>query len=288
MTGHPRVLPDPDWAIGKHALMNLAIRLRNGRTEIDPSSWRIPYQWQGTHYQDNDDQPFLLLINSGGGFVEGDTAHLHATLDPGSRALITTTAASKFYKCPLGETSAEHINITVGAGALLEYCPDEAIPFAGSRVLRRTQIDIAEDSYLFATDMISAGRIHYGRSGEAFDFHTLDSEFVVNLDGAPLVIDRQVATQPDEVAALARMWDGARHQATVIIWGDLPEGIEDQIEQTLYGIEGVKAGASRQGRLVSCRILAGETWMCHEAIHEVWKHVRPALAGKPARLIRKC
>jgi len=65
-------LPDPAWTIGKHALMNLHVVRRNGRTEIDPRSWRIPYQWQGCHYQDHDDQPFLLLINSGGGFVEGD------------------------------------------------------------------------------------------------------------------------------------------------------------------------------------------------------------------------
>lgn len=49
------VKPDPSWLIGKHALMNLKIVRRNGRTEIDPSNWRIPYQWQGTHYQDNDD-----------------------------------------------------------------------------------------------------------------------------------------------------------------------------------------------------------------------------------------
>src|SRR3954470_16170213 len=93
------VLPDPDWIIGKHALMNLHGVLRNGRTEIDPKSWRIPYQWQGCHYQDHDDEPFLLLINSAGGFVEGDVAELYAHLDAGTRALITTTAASKFYKC---------------------------------------------------------------------------------------------------------------------------------------------------------------------------------------------
>ena len=79
------VPPNSDWIIGKHALMNLHVLKRNGRTEIDPKSWRIPYQWQGCHYQDNDDQPFLLTINSGGGFVEGDAAERDDTSDRNSR-----------------------------------------------------------------------------------------------------------------------------------------------------------------------------------------------------------
>ena len=136
------VLPNSNWVIGKHALMNLHVLKRNGRTEIDPKSWRIPYQWQGCHYQDNDDQPFLLTINSGGGFVEGDAAELYATMEPDTRALITTTSASKFYKCPDGATSRESINLKVGRGALLEYYPDEAIVFANSRVERRTLIEL--------------------------------------------------------------------------------------------------------------------------------------------------
>jgi urease accessory protein len=127
------VLPNRNWVIGKHALMNLHVVKRNGRTEIDPKSWRIPYQWQGCHYQDNDDQPFLLTINSGGGFVEGDTAELYATMEPATRALITTTSASKFYKCPEGVTSRETISLKVGPAALLEYYPDEAIIFANAR-----------------------------------------------------------------------------------------------------------------------------------------------------------
>ena len=48
----------------------------------------------------------------------------------GTRALITTTAASKFYKCIEGETSRELVNLSVGPEALLEYWPDESIPFA--------------------------------------------------------------------------------------------------------------------------------------------------------------
>ncbi len=282
------VLPDPSWTIGKHALMNLHAVRRNGRTEIDPRSWRIPYQWQGCHYQDHDDQPFLLLINSGGGFVEGDVAELHATLEPGTRSLITTTAASKFYKCPEGRISREEANLRVLGDALLEYIPDESIPFARSRVERRTRIEIDATARLFATDMVSAGRIAFG-DGETFQFDSLDSSFEVVIDGETVVLDRMIAEDPAEIGALRRLWQGAYHSVTVFGYGTgLPAGIEEAVDAALAPLPLVSAGASRMGDLVVCRILAAEAWHCHDAILAAWSVLRPALAGKPARPIRKC
>jgi urease accessory protein len=283
------VLPQEDWVIGKHGLMNLRATLRRGRTEIEPHSWRIPYQWQGCHYQDNDDQPFLLLINSGGGFVEGDVAELHATLEPDTRALITTTAASKFYKCPAGLTSRELVEIEVGAGALLEYCPDESIPFGRSRVERRTHVALQGSSRLFATDIVAAGRIHHGSSGEAFAFEALNSEFKVSVDGRLVLLDRLVCDGAYEAAALRRLWDGATHAATIVAHApDLPAGIEEEVEARLADTAATAAGASRNGDVVVCRILAAEAWACHEAVFACWAALRPAIAGKQARPIRKC
>jgi urease accessory protein len=282
------VRPDPDWIVGKHALMNLHAVRRNGRTEIDPKSWRIPYQWQGCHYQDHDDQPFLLLINSGGGFVEGDVAELHAMLEEGTRALITTTAASKFYKCPDGATSREEVTIHVKDGALLEYVPDEAIPFARAKVERRTRIELAPTSRLFASDMVSCGRVAFG-PGETFRFDALDSAFEIVLGGETMVLERMIATEPDEIGALQRLWGGAHHSAVVIAYGEaLPEGIEEEVEAKLASMPLVAAGASRVGGFVVCRVLAAEAWHCHDAIYGCWQVLRPALAGKPARPIRKC
>lgn len=282
------VLPDPSWTIGKHALMNLHAVRRNGRTEIDPHSWRIPYQWQGCHYQDHDDQPFLLLINSGGGFVEGDVAELHGTMEPGTRSLVTTTAASKFYKCPEGKTSREEAHFRVLGDALLEYIPDETIPFANSRVARHTRIALDGTARLFATDMVSAGRVAFG-PGETFRFAALDSSFSVVVDGETLAHDRMIAEDADEVGALQRLWQGAYHSLTVFAYGaGLPGGVEEAVEARLDGLPLVSAGVSRIGDLVVCRVLAKEAWHCHDAILACWSALRPMLAGKPARPIRKC
>ncbi len=280
-------VPDPQWIVGKYALLNIHAKLRNRRTEIDPHSWRIPFQWQGTHYQDHDDQPFLLVINSGGGFVEGDSSELNGTLDPGTRALVTTTAASKYYKCLTGGRCTEVVNFNVGAGALLEYMPDEAIPFARSRVKRRTTISLAASSRLFATDMISAGRIHYG-AGEEFMFSEMQSEFNVLIDGKLTISDRLYLTSLEEVDELKAMWGGARHMATVFCHGaEWPAGIEGLMEAQ-GPPAGIAIGCSRIGGIIVARILTREIWQAQEAVFSLWRIVRPLIAGKAARPIRKC
>ena len=282
------VLPDPTWIVGKHALMNVRATSRRGRTEIDPLCWRIPFQWQGYHYQDHDDQPFMLLLNSGGGFVEGDAARFHAVLEPGTRALFTTTASSKFYKCPGGGMSREIVDFQVGEGALLEFCPDEAIPFARSRAHRLNRIAMAPSSRLFATDMVSAGRVHYG-DGEVFRFDHLVSEFRIAIGGRLVALDRLVATGPETIAALERLWRGRRHMATAFAYApDLASGVEDGVHDAIAAVEGTEAGVTRIGELVIVRILSSETWQAHEALFNAWTALRPAIAGKQARPIRKC
>ena len=282
------VQPDPEWIVGKYALMNVRASSRRGRTEIDPLCWRIPFQWQGYHYQDHDDQPFMLLVNSGGGFVEGDVSHFHGVLEPGTRALFTTTASSKFYKCPGGTVSREIVDLHVGEDALLELCPDEAIPFARSRVHRINRIALEPSSRLFATDMVSAGRVHYG-DGEVFRFHHLVSEFRIAIGGRLVALDRLVATAPETIAALQRLWLGRLHMAMAFAYApDLAPAVEDDVHDAIAGVDGTEAGVTRIGNLVIVRILSHETWQAHEALFNAWTALRPAIAGKAARPILKC
>ena len=286
--GSPPITPDPDWIVGKYALLNVEGRVLDARTVLEPRSWRIPFQWQGYHYQDHDDEPFLPLVNSGGGFVEGDVSHFRATLGAGTRTLITTTAASKFYKSLCGDTSKEIVDIRLGPNALLEYYPDEAIPFAHSRVERITKIVIDPSSRVFATDMISAGRIHYG-DGEAFKFSSLVCSFEIRLRDKLLALDRLVATTPTAIARLPRLWRGAHHLGTVFAYvPGFSKQDEDAVHALSATLEGTELGVSRLGNLIVVRLLSLETWQAHQAIFEIWKVLRPAIAGKPARPIRKC
>jgi urease accessory protein len=284
---HTNIYPNPDWIVGKTALMNVRAHKVNGKTIIQPSSWRIPFQWQGYHYQNQDDQPYMLMLNSGGGYVEGDGSYFFGHLEKDTRALFTTTASGKFYKCLNGLESTEVVEFNVGENALLEYFPDEAIPFANSRSRRSIKINMQTSSRLFATDMVSAGRVHYGK--EIFKFDSLRSSFEVMLKGKRLAQDKVIVKTNEEVADLERLWKGARHSAVIFAYApDLPKDIDDHVRKMANNVDQTAVGVSRIGDLVTIRILSHETWQAHEAIYKCWQALRPAIAGKDARPIMKC
>ena len=69
---------------------------------------------------------------------------------------------------------------------------------------------------------------------------------------------------------------------------DLAPGVEDDVHEAIDGVDGTEAGVTRIGNLVIVRILSHETWQAHEALFNAWTALRPAIAGKNARPIRKC
>ena len=281
-------LPDAGWAIGKHAFLSLRALVRRGRTEVDMLARRIPYQWLGFVFQDHDDQPYVLLHNSAGGFVEGDAAELHVLAEPGTRSLFTTTGATKFYKCEAAETSYDFVSFSVGEEALLEYLPDEVIPFGNSRIERTTRFALHANSRLFASDVISAGRISYG-SGELFAFASMRSQFELRINGRVVVLDRLVACDSEDVAALSRLWGEHRHLATVAAYApSLPHDLVEQVQETCEAlVDRCEAGATVVDGVIFVRVLTKQVWQAHEAVYRIWETLRPVIGGKPAHPIRK-
>src|SRR5699024_7423937 len=119
--------------IGKHGRLIVKAITKDGRTHFVPLYRRIPYQWQGFHYQDVDDQPFLQLHHSAGGLTGGDTAGVHLSTDPGTRSFVTTTEATRYYKADTQDPAHEIFEFHLGSGSILEYLPDETIPYASSK-----------------------------------------------------------------------------------------------------------------------------------------------------------
>jgi urease accessory protein len=130
--------------------------------------------------------------------------------------------------------------------------------------------------------------VHYS-SGEIFKFDSLVSSFEISVDERPLALDRLVASTPSALQALPRLWRGALHIATVFAYApDLPVGVEDAVHALEASVDGTELGVSRIDNLIAVRVLSAETWQAHEAIFRVWAALRPSIAGKPARPIRKC
>ena len=114
--------------------------------------------------------PTAALVNTAGGLAGGDSLSLAVTVESGA-ATATTPAAEKVYRS-LGETTRVANRLSVGAGAALEWLPQETILFDRARLRRTTEADLAPDARLLAAEMLVFGRAARGErfaAGAVFD-----------------------------------------------------------------------------------------------------------------------
>lgn len=128
----------------------------------------------------------LHLHNVSGGILGGDHLALEATLGENAAVQLTTTSATRVYKSR-GNLATQLTNIQLAENALLEYLPDQLIPFAGALYRQQTKIQLADGAGLFWWEVVSPGRESFG---ELFAYERLELSFAVEAGGLPIVLDR--------------------------------------------------------------------------------------------------
>ncbi len=198
--------------------------------------------------------PEAVLINTAGGNAGGDRFDIAATAASGAMVTVTTAACEKVYRST-GEAAVVETSLTVGAGARLEWLPQETILFDRSRYVRRLTIDMAADAALLAVEPVVFGRLARGETMAAGLFH---DRWRVYRDGRPAFADGTrlegpVAAILDRPATLA----GGRALATLFYAApDAEERLED-VRAALAGAP-AEAGASARDRMLVARIAAAD------------------------------
>jgi urease accessory protein len=112
-----------------------------------------------------------VLVNTAGGIAGGDRFDIDIATREAARLTVTTAAAEKIYRA---EGAAARLNITLRAEARshLAWLPQETILFDRARILRRIEIDLADDASLLLCEIAVFGRAAMGermRQGEFAD-----------------------------------------------------------------------------------------------------------------------
>jgi urease accessory protein len=79
----------------------------------------------------SDEQAFLYILNPTGGIVQDDRPEVDLLVRAQAKVLVTTQSATKVYRMEDG-VAAETNRFVVEAGGLLEYLPDQTIPYAAA------------------------------------------------------------------------------------------------------------------------------------------------------------
>lgn len=102
-----------------------------------------------------------VFVNTAGGIAGGDRFDIDITTGEGSRLTLTTAAAEKVYRAA-GPAAQLNIALKAEAGSHLAWLPQETILFDRARILRRIDIDLAEDASLLLCEIVVFGRSAMG------------------------------------------------------------------------------------------------------------------------------
>src|SRR5262249_19333219 len=111
---------------------------------------------------------------SGDGFVQGDRNRIDIACGPGAASHITTQAATKIFAARKNYAS-QIVNLRAHEGTILEYLPDPAVPFRGSRFFQRTRVTAHPESTIILGETLLPGRVAHGEK-HVYDLYWAETE----------------------------------------------------------------------------------------------------------------
>lgn len=139
------------------AQLDLRFATQQQRTVLVERMHSGPLVVQKPLYPEGERICHAVIVHPPGGIAGGDELHLHANLDAGAHALLTTPGAGKWYKAN-GHDAAQHLQFKLSAGAVLEWLPQETILFNAACVRMSARVDLAPDAKFAGWEILCFGR----------------------------------------------------------------------------------------------------------------------------------
>jgi urease accessory protein UreH len=201
-------------AIGRSARLELAFEQRGGRTIVTHQYAEPPLRVAPMF--DLHGAAYAILVCAGPGVFAGDELTQSIHVGRGARVVLTSQAALQVHPSAQRSDAAAVLrhSYVVEPDAELHCHWDPVIPFAGTRVDQRFDLQIAGDSRLYWSDAVMAGRVS---RGEVWQFDAFTHELVLRVDTRTAYLERYAVTPRDR--GLQRRWMAgqATHFATALV-----------------------------------------------------------------------
>jgi urease accessory protein len=138
--------------------------------------------------------PYHIMIQTGGGMIEGEKYRVAVKVEDGARAVLATQAPTYIYKCETGGRCEQHSVYAVGKDAMLELYQDEIIAYRNARYRQFTDLYLDRTSTLVLSDGLTSG---WSPDGDLFAYTGVDTRTRVFVDGKLLVNDHLIS-EPDQ------------------------------------------------------------------------------------------
>ena len=148
-----------------------------------------PLRLLKTLYPEGDAVAHAVLVHPPGGLVGGDRLDIDLDVQADAHLLVTTPAATRFYRSSAG-AAAQHVRATVGEGARLEWLPQETLAYAGCDARNELRVRLAGNGSLLASEVLGLG---LPAAGEPFTHGRL----LQHLEIEGLLLDRGLIDAAD-------------------------------------------------------------------------------------------
>ncbi len=217
----------------------------------------------------------VYLVHPPGGIVGGDQLALDVEVQPRSHVLLTTPAATRFYRAGPHPAAVLHQELRV-RDAALEWLPQETIVFDGARAVTRTVVHLEGDAQFAGWEVLCLGR---PANGETFTQGSIAQDFHLYRDGQPLLLDR--LRLQGASAALNAPWGFGGEQAlgTLLLY---PATGSELPELRALPEPGVRHAFTVVEGALLCRAVAREAEPIRRLFTQIWLRLRPVLLGRNA------
>ena len=216
----------------------------------------------------------VYVVHPPGGVVGGDDLTISVRATEGSHALLTTPAATKFYRCNAAHArQRQHL---VAQSATIEWLPQETIFYRDAQARSETIVELNSESRFIGWEIPCLG---LPARGESFDRGQVRLGMEIWIDGAPRFIDR---LQIDgEHRARTAAWGLAGFEAigTLLAYPATPSMLNMARD---LSCEGIETAATLVDGVLVYRCLGAQAEAVKRAFVAVWGALRPHVLDRPA------
>ena len=267
--------------------MDVVFEKRNNKTVISNKCFSGLIKLSPTIHLDSEKISTYFILGIGGGYVEGEKYRNIFKLEKESRAIITTQASTKIYKCPNGLNTEQETLITLEKDSVLEYITDPVILYKDAIYKQINNIYMDESSTLIYTDGITSG---WSPDGDEFKYRSLQLKTNVYVNNKIILIDNLlVDTLHDDVRGIG-YFEGYKNFGTLLVINssidedvicELRKKIKDLDLPIYFGISKLEVNG------FVLRVLGDLTQNIEMAINVCHNLVRERFLGSKKLFIRK-
>jgi urease accessory protein len=256
---------------GWQAKLELGFERAGSRTVLRRRSHFGPLRVQRPFYPEGEELCHVYVLHPPGGLVGGDTLELCVELARGARALLTTPAATKFYRST-GRAARQTVSLRVAREAACEWFPQETIVFGGAHAQASTRVDLEQGGLFAGWEIACLGR---PAAGDDYATGHYRSSFELWRGPEPIWIDRCVF----EADMLQASWGmrGCPVFGTFVVSKSAPELTEAIRKCVTSNPAREHFAVSALRELTICRYLGDSSQRALNCFIQAWHVVRPSL-----------